>query len=153
MGNMFNKNDYGHIVQRINNLTPDTKAQWGKMNVNEMICHISDPVRDLLGERKSQSSMPFFLKPVMKMMLLSKRPFGKNLPTSPFFRQGAKGKGTAPESFDADKYKLLRILNTFHATPEGTRFPPHAAAGQLTREQNGFLVWKHTDHHLRQFGV
>ena len=153
MGNLFNKNDYDATVQRIQQLGPETKAQWGKMNVNEMICHLSDPLRDVLGDRPSKRAVPLLLRPVLRMIVLGKKPFSKNLPTLPSYLQSDKGKGTPVTGFEPDRQQLLQLLQRFHSAPADFAFQPHPGPGKLSREQNGFFVWKHFDHHLRQFGV
>lgn len=39
MKNIFNPNDSAEIINRINKLTPQTKANWGKMTVAQMLAH------------------------------------------------------------------------------------------------------------------
>lgn len=153
MGNLTNAADYQQTRGRIGQLKQDTNALWGKMTAGEMVCHIADPMRDLLGVRHTKPLVPALFRPLFKMMLLSKKPFGKNLPTMKPYMQGGKGTGTKPTDFDHDKAILLTLIDQFHATDPKYIFYPHPGAGKLTREENGFLMWKHMDHHLRQFGV
>ena len=37
--NIFTKSTSDSIIQRIEQLTPETKAQWGVMNVDQMLSH------------------------------------------------------------------------------------------------------------------
>jgi len=39
MKNVFDQNDVSHIIQRINQLQPDTERQWGKMTPAQMLAH------------------------------------------------------------------------------------------------------------------
>ena len=39
MKNVFDKNDTHEFVNRIQNLTPETKSLWGKMSVSQMLAH------------------------------------------------------------------------------------------------------------------
>jgi hypothetical protein len=39
-----------NIINRINQLKGTETAQWGKMNVNQMLCHVTDQLRLSLGE-------------------------------------------------------------------------------------------------------
>src|SRR4051812_5222366 len=39
MKNIFEASVSNEIIDRINRLTPTTKAQWGKMNVSQMLAH------------------------------------------------------------------------------------------------------------------
>jgi hypothetical protein len=153
MGNLTNTADYQEIRKRISQLTSQTAGLWGKMNVRQMVCHVSDPIRDAFGMRNTKPAVPAIFRPILKMMLFSKKPFGKNLPTMKPFLQDDKGGGSKPAEFEADKKVLLELVDRFHATDSNYSFHPHPGVGKLSREQNGFLVWKHLDHHLRQFGV
>jgi len=39
MKNIFEQKIAEEVIRRINSLTPNTKAQWGKMNVGQMLAH------------------------------------------------------------------------------------------------------------------
>lgn len=41
MKNIFKKEVSQEIIQRINNLTNNSKPQWGKMNVAQMLAHLN----------------------------------------------------------------------------------------------------------------
>lgn len=70
---------------------------------------------------------------------------------------------TAPElligtesatDFELERAKLLSALHELISQgPEGCTRGPHAFFGQLTPEQWGALIYKHLDHHLRQFAT
>ena len=49
----------------------------------------------------------------------------------------------------AEKKKWASLINDYehYSSPEFE----HWFFGKITREQLGYLVYKHTDHHLRQF--
>ena len=150
---LFNKGDYDNIVSRINKLSPDTQNQWGKMTVNEMICHVSDPFRDVLNERQTKPVVPALFRPLAKMMIITKKPWKKNLQTLKLYKQGGGGNGTPPKDFNTDRNTLLKLVSDFAATSPRYQFGNHGGLGKLSRDENGFLMWKHLDHHLSSFGV
>src|ERR1041384_2824616 len=39
------------LAVRIERIAADAKAHWGRMNVHQMICHLTDQLRDLDGSR------------------------------------------------------------------------------------------------------
>ena len=41
MKNIFNQMDIGEILNRIDKLSPNSKPQWGKMDVAQMLAHCS----------------------------------------------------------------------------------------------------------------
>lgn len=150
---LFNKSDYDSLVSRINNLSADSKNQWGKMTANEMLCHITDPFRDVMNTRDTKPAIPGFLRPLAKKVILSSKPFKPNLQTLKLYKQGDNGKGTKPTNFDTDKQALLDFMTKFSGADQKYQFGPHGGLGKLSRDENGFLMWKHLDHHLRSFGV
>jgi len=42
-------------VERICSLTPSSSRHWGKMSVNEILCHLTDSYRCVIGERSVPS--------------------------------------------------------------------------------------------------
>src|SRR5262245_36618554 len=135
---LFSSGDYHDIVNRINKLSPDSKNEWGKMTVNEMICHISDPFRDVLAMRISKPAIPFLLRPLMKPLVLSQKPWKKNLKTFRVYLQGEGGGGTKPTDFENDRKTLLDVLNKFSSVDKNFQFGNHGGLGKLSREENGF---------------
>lgn len=153
MKSLFNKVDYDEMVDRIKAIKPDNQRQWGQMNADQMLCHVTDPFRDVLGMRQVKPSVPKLLRPLFKRLLLSKKPFRKNLPTLIPYAQRPDGTGTKPTNFENDKQQLLDVLDRFYAVGADHDFEPHAGVGKMTGKENGLLMWKHLDHHLRQFSA
>ncbi|MDF2923164.1 MAG: hypothetical protein K0R57_2078 [Paenibacillaceae bacterium] len=136
------------ILERIEQLTPAAVPLWGRMNVNQMICHLSDQLKDMAGTRvipdQSNFIMAYIAKPVA-FYLLPRWPKGK-LPTAPGY--DAFAGGTKPTAFGQDKEELLRLYRNLVLKPGR-----HPAFGPMTVSEYGRVVYKHFDHHLRQFGV
>jgi hypothetical protein len=153
MNTLSSSNDAKIIFDRINNLKSSSTPLWGKMTVNEMVCHISDPFRDLLKIRITKNTTPFFLTPILRMMVLGRMAHGKNMPTSKPYLQGEKGQGTKPKGFDTDIEDLKKLYNQYISQDPNEKLGCHGALGNINREQANRYIWKHLDHHLRQFGV
>lgn len=73
--------------------------------------------------------------------------FKHNSPTAPeFIYRGSY-------DFEASRQKLIenysKLANGYHHIVVHN----HPFWGKLTQEDWNKLLWKHTDHHLRQFGV
>ena len=80
--NLFEPAVKQEIVDRINKLTPESKAGWGKMNVGQMLAHLQMPIGVVLGKHKIVPN--FFgrtIGPFLKQILYNDRPFKRNLPT------------------------------------------------------------------------
>ncbi|MFN0173494.1 MAG: DUF1569 domain-containing protein [Saprospiraceae bacterium] len=150
---LFNPGTQQTIIERIQRLSPDTPRQWGVMTHGQLVCHMADPFRDVLNLRKTKPAFPRLFQPLLRMMVLTEKDWKPGTPTLQVYRQGEGGGGTQPTDFETDKATLLGLVLQFSTKDPEYKFGPHPGIGQLNREQNGFMMWKHTDHHLRQFGL
>ena len=132
------------LMNRINSLNENSTAQWGKMNVSQMLKHCTQWDEMALGKTKYKQSFlgKLFGKMALKDMMKDE-PAKKNLPTVPSF------KITENVNFAEEKKKWLGLLEEYaHYSSDGF---VHPFFGPLTKEQTGRMLYKHIDHHLRQF--
>lgn len=132
---------------RIDNLTPDKKALFGQMNVNQMICHCTDLFRLAFGEKRAEEYGKVNPNELIEMVRLGKTP-----PAPKGFDQ-VKGEGTKPTDFQDDKVTLKNYLSIFSELPLEFKFAEHPYFGNVNRERWENLVDYHLNHHLKQFGV
>jgi hypothetical protein len=145
--NLFDASVKQEIIERINKLTPDTKAVWGKMNVAQMLAHVQKPIGIAFGTHEPKGS--FLLRligPLFKSKLWDEKPYKQSLPTDPTFIMT----GTIKD-FEKEKAQLLDMINRFSEINIASE--QHPIFGKLTKENWSKATWKHLDHHLRQFGV
>lgn len=135
------------IIIRINSLTQQSKRQWGKMDVAQMLAHVQVPVGVALGKNtvKGNPVMRLIL-PLFKKKLYDESEWKQGLPTDKTFVMT----GTVKD-FEKEKVKLLEMINQF--TETNLVNEKHPVFGKLTKEQWAKATWKHLDHHLRQFGA
>lgn len=134
------------IVDRINKLTPGSKAVWGKMNVGQMLAHLQMPIGVGIGVHKiPRTFIGRIFGRIARPMLHNDKPFKRNLPTDKSFVM------KDDKEFETEKRKLLEMVGNFKE--ENIVDTPHPFFGKLTKEQWGKGTWKHLDHHLQQFGV
>jgi hypothetical protein len=149
MDTIFNQPAAAGILARLNSLQPDSKALWGKMNVGQMVSHLQGPVTVAMSDKKlNRTFMGIVFGAMAKKKVLNEKPFDKNLPTDPaMIRKGE-------HNFEEEMAKLTGLLNQLIAGGEAglTQFP-HPFFGKLTNADWGLMLWKHFDHHLRQFGA
>ena len=135
-----------NIIARINKLNAQSPAQWGKMNVAQMLAHCQAQLRVALGDEKLKHSLlGKILGRWAKKSMMDVKPFSKNLPTAPTFLIKHQ-----PE-FEKEKNNLIGIITRFQ--PENITTDPHPFFGKMTLDEWSFGTWKHLDHHLKQFGV
>ena len=145
--NLFESAVKQNIVDRINKLTPGSKAQWGKMNVAQMLAHCQMPMG--VAEGTHQLKRTLFARivgPLVKSILYNDKPFKRSLPTDSSFIMHGEVK-----DFESEKQKLLLMVSNFSEANMVNE--THPFFGKLTKEQWSKGMWKHLDHHLQQFGV
>jgi hypothetical protein len=149
MRSLFDAEDNQQMISRINKLTPDTKPLWGKMNVSQMLTHSQMPLKVAYGNVKlKRGLMGVLFGKIAKKKLVGEKDFSKNLPTDKNFLV----KDTP--DFGESKSNLAHLVRQFvTAGPEKLSKDPHPFFGKLTTHEWDILMWKHLDHHLRQFGV
>ena len=149
MNSIYDKASNDAMIARINKLTPETKAVWGKMTVDQMLRHCKLATDVAFG--KQGLKVNFLMKILGK--LLKKKVFyggdmGKNSPTAKEF--------TITNHYDLEKEKSELIANFSRFASEGKsaiKTMDHPFWGKMTYEDWDALMWKHLDHHLKQFGV
>ena len=151
--NLLDKKIRDTIINRINQLTSNNQAGWGKMNVHQMLCHCTDQLRVSLGEKGApEKQAGFFDRTVLKFLVLNVISIPKNVPTSPKVDQ-IDGDGTPPTDFESDRKTLIEYIETFVKADDEKASTPHFKFGEMSKREWAILANKHLDHHLKQFGV
>lgn len=148
MKSLFDPDTIKEITSRINNLKPDSQAQWGNMNVAQMVTHAQAPFKVAFEELKIKRGLIGILfGGIAKKQLTSEEPFKKNLPTEKNFL--VKGN----PDFNMEKQNLINYVHKFGQSKGKLTNDQHPFFGKLTEKEWDILIWKHLDHHLRQFGT
>lgn len=150
MKSLYSKETAQEFVSRINKLNRQTPAQWGKMNVGQMLTHCQKPLEIAAGTLvpKTNKLIKFLFGKTAKKQLITQPEFKKNLPTF------AEAKITDERVFETEKNKLIALIENFQAKGEaGLTKDEHPFFGKMSASDWDTLHVKHLDHHLRQFGV
>lgn len=144
--NLFDDAVKQQIISRINTLTPQSQAQWGKMNVGQMLAHCQMPLGVATGKHTlKRNFLLSLIGPFFKKQLFNDKPFKRSLPTDKSFII------TDERIFEKEKQALVDMINSFSETTMSN--DPHPFFGKLTKEEWSRGTWKHLDHHLQQFGA
>lgn len=145
MKTIFDKTTRDELIDRINSLDENSRAQWGKMTLYQMIRHCGLWEEMILGKKHYKRVFlgRLFGKIALKDLLKDESPLRRNTPTVPAFRISGDGDALA------GKKKWIALIEE-HAHTSNVDFA-HPFFGKLTKEQIGYLSYKHADHHLRQF--
>ncbi len=139
-------------VKSLAAIDPKTVPAWGRMNVHQMIEHMSDSFMIANGKDPKDCITPPENIGKMQAFMMSEKPFRENtpnvqLPVDPLLERYESIQDSLGELqvqiddffdvFSEDKRKI--ITNPFF--------------GDLDYAQWVHLLYKHAWHHLRQFGV
>ena len=149
MKNLFERQAVDEVICRIDRLQSASQHLWGKMDVAQMMAHCSaaldmasgrlNPPRILIGR---------ILGPVFKGVYTNEKPFSQNNPTD------KKLVITDQRDFQQEQEQLRTKVRQFHdgGEPQCTKHP-HPFFGSLSPQDWSRGMYKHLDHHVRQFGA
>lgn len=146
MKSIFDPAIQKEITDRILSLSSENKALWGKMDLLQMLKHCALCDDMYLGSIKIKRTFAGRLigKAVLKKFLKDDAPFHKNSPTSSVLKN-AKEEG----DLELQKSEWIRRIKQYNSF-NNPGFV-HPFFGPMTKDQIGYLSYKHADHHLRQF--
>ena len=147
MRHLFDPVDADEMKTRILQISPGAVKQWGKMEVAQMLAHCGNGLEMAIGIIKPKR---IFIGRLIGGLLKSKytdeKPFDKGSPTSVELRI------TDSRDFNGEKERLLALLKRFSEEKKSTTHP-HPFFGDLRPDEWSRGMYKHLDHHLRQFGA
>jgi Protein of unknown function (DUF1569) len=149
MKNLFEQETVDEVLARIDKLQPATQRHWGKMDAAQMMAHCSASLDMASGRLNTpRVFMGRLIGPFVKAIYTNEKPFSRSSPTDP------KLVVSDEREFLHEQEQLRLKLRQFHegGEPQCTRHP-HPFFGVLTPQDWSRGMYKHIDHHLRQFGV
>jgi Protein of unknown function (DUF1569) len=147
MKTIFDDHARGGILARVERLTPDSRPLWGKMNAEMMVTHLIAAMRMATGELVTKSKNLPIRFPPLQQLVVYLLPWPKGVPTAPELLPSDR------VSVVEGKRELARLIDDVGRRGAQKQWPHHPAFGNLSRRGWGVLVWRHIDHHLRQFGL
>lgn len=135
------------LQQRLSRLAPDSAPKWGRMNAPKMVVHLSDALRMALGELQAAPIRTPLRFPVVKQLVIYALPWPPGAPTAPELI------ARAPAAWTGEVVTLSKLLERFANLAPSGKWPAHPAFGRLSGRTWGVLVYRHCDHHFRQFGI
>lgn len=111
-----------------------------------MVTHLTEwfrmPDGDLTIRRRA---LP--LRALWRWLFIYVLPMPKGVPTA------RELIARVPETWDADIARLRAMIEGIRPPGPSDPIGDHPLFGTMSARDWGVLMWKHTDHHLRQFGV
>jgi hypothetical protein len=136
----------------LKSLDPSIKALWGKMNVQQMIEHMSDSVRQANGKVVQDIVTPAEHLPKYKEFLMTEKEFRPNTKNAIMGEEPEPVKNVSVSEAIAELEKELKdFVKRFENDHQSIITNP--IFGDLNFEEWIQLLHKHAVHHLKQFGV
>jgi Protein of unknown function (DUF1569) len=153
MNNLFDLTAVEDVKQRILRLNSESERQWGHMTLSQTLAHCTSGIQMAMGSIKpKRASFPASLiGPLIKPLVLSDdKPMRRNSPSSPELFSP----NPTQCDFERERAELIAAVDTFASRGAmGCSQHPHPFFGRLKPQEWAILMYKHLDHHLRQFGA
>lgn len=153
MKDLFDPTLAEDLKQRIMCLHPESERQWGSMTPAQTLAHCTSGLQMATGViNPKRASFPAtvigaLIKP---LVFRDDKPMRRNSPSSPeLFSEHP-----AQCDFERERAQLITAIDSFVAKGAACCSQhPHPFFGPLKPQQWAILMYKHLDHHLRQFGA
>jgi hypothetical protein len=151
MKNLFETGRADELKARVSQLRPQSQPVWGFMTPAQAMAHCSRSLEWALGERippRSGTMTRIMGRLIKPMVLKDDKPFRRNSPTSPDLVVHEE------PNLEAEQSRLCNMIDRFvMAGPQGCTSHSHSFFGPLNPAEWSILMYKHIDHHLRQFNA
>ena len=144
---LFDETTVQEFTERFEKLSANIKNEWGKMNATQMLAHCTASLQMPTGDIVIKKSPYGLIGWMFRHLFRNEKPFGKNSPTAPELVM------TENRDFEVEKKRFLDAFQKFTTGPDAVKCFQHPFFGKMTCEDWGRLMYKHMDHHFRQFGV
>ena len=136
------------LCRRSERLAPDARARWGRLTSAQMLAHLNDAMRMTIGELPVKPKRTPIRYPPLKQLIIYALPFPKGAPTAPELLARCDA-----ACFADEQAAFRQLADRLASKSAHDAWPEHPAFGRLTHRAWGVLAFRHTDHHLKQFGV
>jgi len=147
--NLFEKQEFDNMLNRINSLDKNSKKKWGKLTHAQMLAHCSKVLELAINQYPKKLFIGKLIgKYILNKILANKGEFRKNArSTKKLFVEN-------PSTFKEEKQNLIKLFKQFYNN--GSDYfenKNHPFFGKLTASQWNELMYKHLNHHLSQFSA
>ena len=140
------------LKQRLGLLRPDSTRRWGTLTSHEMLCHWGDAAAMVLRTRPRRVPIPQRPRPLVKALALwAPIPWPHGLPTNPL--HDPRSEGTRPSEFTNDLSRAIAGIDGIATSAPDALDPAHGLFGTMSLGDWQRWACRHTDYHLRQFGL
>ncbi len=147
---VFQKETTISLFERVSKLNSQTQNLWGSMTVGQMLAHINVPYQQIFEPQTNRPNAfaRFLLTMLLKQSIVGPKPYAKNSRTAPaFLITGDRDFAAELEKFKNYHQRVEELGSSYFEGRESH------SLGKLTAQEWSSMLYKHADHHLKQFGV
>jgi oxepin-CoA hydrolase/3-oxo-5,6-dehydrosuberyl-CoA semialdehyde dehydrogenase len=143
--------DLENVLKILNNLSAETKPNWGKMNAQQMIEHLTIGIKMSTGKVSYPFEVDEEIMSKMKAFLYTDKPMKKDIAVA-FAKENPELINEELElAIDEFVIEWIDFEEYYELNPNTTNSHPYY--GNLTYEEWCLLHKKHFTHHFDQFGL
>ena len=149
MNSIYEKAANRRMIERIKKLTPESTPLWGKMSVDQMCRHCTLSIKIPQGKLDLKyNHLLSIIGRVFKQKIITDHVLEQNIPTV----KELLVRRHYP--FEKSKNDLIKNFSRFSIEGKASiKNLNHPYFGEMTYKDWDIVIWKHLDHHLKQFGV
>ncbi len=140
------------VIPLLRNADPSTKPKWGKMSFQHMVEHMVLVMKNANGKLKAEMKTPPDKIQAFQDFIRSDKVFRENTKSPAFPEEPLPLRfGSVEEGINKLETEIKDFFNVYEATP-GLKIT-NPVFGDLDYELAVELLYKHAQHHLKQFDL
>jgi len=145
----FLRKDFPELLK---GLKPEAKGNWGVLNGQQMVEHMSDSVREATGKQKLEILTPADKVEKIKEFAMSDKEFKPNTKNSKMPETPLPVRNNTMQSAIKEYEKEIHDFIRYFEINQGASLP-NSFFGNLNFAEWVHLLHKHASHHAKQFGL
>lgn len=147
MHTLWREEDRRSVLERMDRVSPPRAPLWGSMNAEQMVKHVTAQLDMALGNLEAKPKRTVYRYWPVRALLIYLLPWPRGVRTVPELIKSSTAR------WDDTRVAFKRAFDQVVERGPGGSFAPHPIFGPMSAAMWGVLMYRHLDHHLRQFGL
>jgi hypothetical protein len=141
-----------NVIPLLRSADPSTPPKWGKMSFQHMVEHMVLVMKNANGKLKAEMKTPPEQISAFQQFIMSDKVFRENTKSPAFPEEPLPLRfQSAEEGINKLETEIADFFKVYNETP-GLKIT-NPVFGDLDYEHAVTLLYKHANHHLKQFGL
>src|SRR6185369_14849319 len=139
--------DRNLVLDRLGRLAPDSSRQWGKMTSHQMVCHLNDSFKSVIGERELSGHKNNLLARTIVRWIALYAPFKWPHGVPTMAENDQERGGTPPDDFQRDVAELAAMIERLTSAERDFQWGRHPLFAEMSERDWMRWGYLHVDHH------